>query len=138
MIYLLIFVQVVNLQSQLTSLKTQAALQEFATSSTSSPQEERLPYNDFYQTQASIPNQSINVENYMMNYDNGFIESANFSESSQDCNVYSTVSGGSSSCDMKPFYSEGMDDLQSLAFSSDLTFGSGNKATLGFQCEIDW
>jgi len=122
-----------NLQAQLTSLKAQAAMQDFGSvsSTTSSPQEETFynnfpPYQQeghgFFQIQTSTPNPSINGEN-MLHYENGNSES-NYMGSSQDCNAYSNLSdehvsfsgADSSSGEMRPVYGD-MHDLQSVAFA---------------------
>lgn len=119
-----------NLQAQLTSLKAQAAMQDFG-STTSSPQQEHLynnypPYhqdrNGFFQNQNSASNPSTDGEN-MMYCENGLLE-PNCTGPSQNCNAYfnlhdelvSFSADDSSSCEMRPVYSD-MEDLQSVAFA---------------------
>jgi len=121
------------LQAQLTSLKSQAAMQDFGSvsSTTSSPQDETFynnfpPYQQeghgFFETQTSTPNPSINGEN-MMYYENGLLES-NYMGSSQDYNACSNLgdehvsfsTDDSSSGEMRPIYGD-MEDLQSVAFA---------------------
>ncbi|XP_020258730.1 LOB domain-containing protein 29-like [Asparagus officinalis] len=121
--------QVVNLQAQLTSLKAQAAMQDFG-SSASSPQEESFhnnfpPYQQdghgFVQTQNSnaISNPSINGHENMV-YSENVLFGSNFIGSSQNSlsdEHFSFSTDDSSSCKMRPVMYDDMEDLQSVAFA---------------------